>query len=329
MVKNILITGGCGFIGSNLAKYLLHHTDYNIVIIDKLSYSTKGLERVKDISSNERVKVLTWDLVMPMTDGIKNILGDINIILHLAAESHVDNSIENAPECIHNNVMSTVYLLEYARTLSNLDFFFLFSTDETYGNLEPDGILYTEESRHNPRNPYSASKSASEMIGLSYANTYKIPYMSVNCMNVYGNTQHVEKFIPKVMKYLLDDKTVSIHCYPDGVKAGSRFYIHVDDVARAVLFIMKNGTIGETYNIAGQIELDNLELAQMIAKIMGKELKYEMLINDSESRPGHDTRYGICGDRLFNLGFNFENDFEETFEKVIKWTLANPKWLEE
>lgn len=327
MVKNVLITGGCGFIGSNLAKYLLEHTDYNIYIIDKLNYSTKGLERVKEILNNSRIKIITWDLVLPISEGIQTLLKDINIVLHLAAESHVDSSIANAPECIHNNVMSTVYILEYAKTLKNLDFFFLFSTDETYGNLEQGAVLFTEESRHNPRNPYSASKSASEMIGLSYANTYSIPYMSVNCMNVYGNTQHVEKFIPKVMSFLLEDKTIPIHCYPDGKTAGTRFYIHVDDVAKAVLFLIQNGKIGETYNIAGQIEIDNLSLAKLIAKIMNKELKYEMSIFD-KSRLGHDLSYGLNGDKLSKLGFQIQRNFEETLRKVIEWTLKNPKWLE-
>jgi dTDP-glucose 4,6-dehydratase len=327
MPKTVLITGGCGFIGSNLSKYLLDHTDYNIIIVDKLSYSTKGFERVKDLPK-DRVQIYTWDLVIPITCGLSRLFGDVNIILHLAAESHVDNSITNAPEFIHNNVMSTVQILEYAKTLENLDYFFLFSTDETYGNLEVDGVLYTEESRHSPRNPYSASKSSAEMICLSYANTYDIPLMSVNCMNVYGKMQHVEKFIPKVIDMLLKDETISIHSYPDKITAGSRFYIHVDDVARAVLFIMKNGKMGECYNIAGQIELDNLSLAKMIAGCMDKELKYEMLVHD-ENRKGHDLRYGLDGTKLANLGFHIEANFRENLREIVDWTLENLEWLEE
>ena len=324
--KNVLITGGCGFIGSNLTRFLLKNTDYNIIIIDKLSYSTKGFERVKEMDPS-RVRIFTWDLAIPLTDGMAREFGDINIILHLAAESHVDKSIADPPKFIENNVMSTVYILEYARTLKNLDFFLYFNTDEVFG-FAPQNKDYTENDKFTPRNPYSASKASGELICLSYANTYDIPFLSLNCMNVFGKMQHVEKFIPKVMKMLLSNETVSIHSYPDQHTAGSRFYIHVDDVARAVLFIMKNGQLGENYNVRGSIEVDNLSLAKMIAECMGRELKYEM-VNFHADRPSHDLRYSLCGKKMERMGWKLDNNFKDQIQEIVDWTMNNLEWLEE
>lgn len=327
MPERILITGGAGFIGSNLTRYLVENTDYQIFIIDKLSYATKGFERVRGFP-HDRVKVFTWDLVTPISEGIIKELGDISIILHLAAESHVDDSIMSPVPFIHNNVMSTCQILEYARILDDkLKFFLYFNTDEIFG-FAPQDTDYKESDKFTPRNPYSASKASGELICMSFANTYNIPLLSLNCMNVFGKMQHVEKFIPKVIKKLLHDETVEIHTYPDGLTAGSRFYIHVNDVARAVLFIMKNGIIGENYNIRGQLELDNLNLAKMIAECMGKKLKYD-LVNFHSSRPGHDCRYGLDGTKLSNLGFEITSNFHDNLQEIVDWTLKNLEWLEE
>jgi dTDP-glucose 4,6-dehydratase len=324
----VLITGGAGFIGSNLTKYLLKHTDYNIVIIDKLSYATKGIARIQDILDNPRVRLFTWDLSIPLSVGMKRVLGDIHIILNLAAESHVDNSIADAPEFIRNNVMSTTYLLEYAREIKNtLEFFFLFSTDEVFG-YAPQNVDYTEDDKFTPRNPYSASKAACELICKSYSVTYDIPLISTNCMNVFARMQHVEKFIPLVMKKVLSNEIVYIHSYPDEQVAGSRFYIHADDVARAVFFLMQHGTIGESYNIRGLIEIDNLSLAKKIADFMSKELKYEM-VNFHASRPSHDLRYSISDAKMTKLGWKLDSDFDEQLRDTVEWTMKNIEWLEE
>ena len=323
---NVLVTGGCGFIGSALVEYLLKHTDYHISIIDKLSYASMGLQRVAHMDKS-RVKVYTWDLTQPISHGIIRELGDINIILHLCAESHVDDSIANPVEFIQNNINSTCQVLEYARTLKNLQQFFYFSTDEVYGNA-PDDKLYTEEDRHDPRNPYSASKSASEMICLSYANTYNVPLISLNSMNVFGIKQHVQKFIPMVIKKILNDEIVYIHSYADCKKSGSRFYIHTDNIAAAVFFLMENGSIGQCYNVTGEEEVSNLDLALMIAKFMGKELKYEM-VDFHSSRPGHDLRYGLNGDKMKKMGWVLPYTFHEHLEKTVKWTMENLEWLEE
>ena len=178
-----------------------------------------------------------------------------------------------------------------------------------------------------PTNPYSASKSAAEQICVSYENTYKVPLMIVNVMNAFGERQHVEKFIPLCVKKMLNKEKIYIHSYPDKITSGTRFYIHGRNIAAAVLFLIKNGTIGEKYNISGEREVSNLEMAQMIAKCMKIELDYEM-VDFHSLRPGHDLRYGLDGSKLFDMGFKLPIDFEQSLQKTVEWTLENPKWLE-
>lgn len=330
MTKKILVTGGCGFIGHHFIQHVLKNTDWKIVILDKLNYASLGLERIREIGvfDNPRVKVLTYDLQYELTIGmIKEIGKDIDYIVHMAAETHVDNSIASPADFIHNNVMSTVHLLEFARQTTNLQLFFYFSTDEVYGPALNDK-LFKEDERHNPTNPYSASKSAAEQICVAYGNTYSIPIVRINVMNAFGERQHVEKFIPKTIKQLLNDETVYIHSYPDKKTSGSRFYIHARNIAAAVLFLIQNGKIGESYNLTGEREITNLEMAQRIAAIMGKELKYE-LVNFHADRPGHDLRYGLDGKKMEQMGWKMPVTFDEALEKSVLWTLQHTKWLDE
>ena len=330
MPKKIVLTGGCGFIGHHFAEYVHKNTDWDIIIIDKLSYASLGLNRLRnnELLHSKRVKIFTIDLCNELSEGvIKEIGNNINYIVHMAAETHVDNSIKEPMKVITNNVNSTVNLLEWARTLKSLEIFFYFSTDEVFGPALGD-TLYKEWDRHRPTNPYSASKSAAENICISYENTYKIPLMIVNVMNAFGERQHVEKFIPLCIKKVLNDELVYIHSYPDKKESGTRFYIHAQNIASAVLFLIQNGTIGEKYNVAGEKEVSNLDLAKLIAKSVGKDLKYEM-IDFHSSRPGHDLRYGLDGNKIYELGWNPKFDFEKSLEKTVKWTLNNLEWLEE
>jgi dTDP-glucose 4,6-dehydratase len=330
MTKTIVLTGGCGFIGHHFAEYVFKNTDWNIIIIDKLSYASLGLNRLRnnELLYSDRVNVFTLDLCNELSEGVKKEIGDnINYIVHMAAETHVDNSIKEPMKIISNNVNSTVYLLEWAKTLKNLEIFFYFSTDEVFGPALGD-TLYNEWDRHKPTNPYSASKSAAENICIAYENTYKIPLMIVNVMNAFGERQHVEKFIPLCIKKILNDELIHIHSYPDKIISGTRFYIHAQNIASAVLFLINNGKIGEKYNISGEKEVSNLELAQLIAKYIGKELKYEM-VDFHSSRPGHDLRYGLNGNKIYDLGWCPTFDFEKSLEKTVNWTLNNLEWLEE
>lgn len=331
MSKTILITGGCGFIGHHFVEHIYVNTDWNIIIIDKLSYASNGFERLRDTGclNNERIKIFTNDLINPIPEGLQKEIGEnINYIVHMAAETHVDNSIQNPKLFLDNNINSTLNLLEFSRTLKNLEIFFYFSTDEVFGPAL-NNTLFKEWDRHKPTNPYSASKSAAEQICIAYENTYKVPLMIVNVMNAFGERQHVEKFIPLCIKKILNNETIQIHSYPDKQKSGTRFYIHGRNIASAVLFLIKNGTIGEKYNIAGEKEVSNLEMAQMISSFMNKELKYEM-IDFHSNRPGHDLRYGLDGSKLFDMGFKLPVDFEESLQKTVTWTLLeeNIKWLE-
>lgn len=326
---HVLVTGGAGFIGAHIIEHIIRTTTWTVVCVDKLSYASKGWLRLKECGCyyDPRLKCLTWDLTRPLSEGMIKEMGDVNLIIHMAAETHVDRSIADPVHIIHNNVMSTVYLLEYARSLRNLKMFQYFSTDETFGPAVGD-VGYKEWDPHHPTNPYSASKAASEDICLAYQNTYKLPVLITNLMNVYGERQHQEKYIPLVMKKVLAGETVEIHTEPDGETSGSRYYIHARNVASAILFILDHGEPGNKYNITGEKRVTNLELAQKIAAILGKELKYK-LVNFHEDRPGHDPHYALDGTKLFEMGWKPPVDFDHSLEKTVKWTLAHPQWLEE
>ena len=328
--KKIIITGGCGFIGHHFVEHIILKTDWDIIIIDKLSYASNGFERLRDTGclNNKRITIFTNDLLHPIPEGIiKEIGNDINFIVHMAAETHVDNSIKNPKLFLENNINSTLNMLEFAKKIKNLELFFYFSTDEVFG-AALGNKLFKEWDRHKPTNPYSASKSAAEQICISYENTFKIPIIIVNVMNAFGERQHVEKFIPLCIKKILNNEKVYIHSYPNKKESGTRFYIHARNIAQAVLFLIKNGKIGEKYNISGEMEVSNLEMAQYIADIMNRELDYEMVDFHSD-RPGHDLRYGLDGSKLFNMGFKLPLDFKESLKKTVIWTLENKKWLEE
>jgi dTDP-glucose 4,6-dehydratase len=327
MTKTVLITGGCGFIGHHFVEHIFVKTDWNIIVLDKLTYASHGLERLRntDTLDSKRVKVFTYDLSHPLSIGLKKELGDVNYIVHMAADTHVDNSISTPVPFIKNNIMSTVHMLEYARTLSNLEIFFYFSTDEVYGPALGNK-LFQEDERHNPTNPYSASKSGAEQICVAYHNTYDVPVMRINVMNAMGERQHVEKFIPKVIKKVLNDELVEIHSYPDKKTSGTRYYIHARNIAAGVLFLLENGTIGESYNLTGEKEVSNLEMAQIIADTIGKPLNYEMVDFHSD-RPGHDLRYGLDGNKMKKMGWSLPIDFETSLRNTVRWTVDNQIWL--
>lgn len=328
MRKNILLTGGCGFIGSHFAEHLLAKTDYNLTIVDKLTYASMGLDRIKDsgIFYNPRVKFFPVDFTQPFSYGIKKEIGEINIIVHMGAESHVDNSIRDPRLFFKNNIDGTVELLEYARA-SNVEAFFYFSTDEVFGPA-PMGVEYKEWDRHKPTNPYSASKSAAENICVAYENTYKLPIIIVNVMNVFGERQHVEKFIPNTIYKILNNETILIHSDKTKTMSGSRFYIHARNVSDAVLFLLNNKdkTIGDKFNIVGEREVSNLEMAQLIAKHMNSDLKFEMIDFHSD-RPGHDLRYCLNGDKIKKMGWTPPVDFETSLKRTVEWTLKNQNFL--
>ena len=309
-----LVTGGCGFIGHHLVDYILDDPTAEVTVIDKLTYASFGLDRLRENGSLDRIRFFAWDLMTPLTDGLVSEVGPVDIIIHLAAETHVDNSISDPVYCINNNVLSTINLLEFARKIK-IQKFLMFSTDEVYGPALNDR-LFSEDDAHNPSNPYSASKSASESVALSYMNTFGIPVLITNTMNVFGPRQHDEKFIPLCVKRITTGDEVLIHSYPGCKQSGSRFYINVKNVCSAVMFLLDRGVCGERYNIAGSHEVTNLEMAQKIAQIMGKDLSYKM-IDFHADRPGHDLRYGLSDDKLRSLGWVPPYGFEDALRDTV------------
>lgn len=341
--ERILITGGCGFIGHHLCEAVLKNTDWDIVILDRLNYASNGFDRLRDINvfDDKRVLVLAADFTKPIEQGLAQEIGDVNYIVHMGAETHVDNSIKNPEPFVMSNMVGTMYMLDFAKTLSNLKWFVQFSTDEVYGPA-PEGIDYKETDRLNSTNPYSASKAGSEQLAQAYANCYNLPVMVTNTMNVFGERQHPEKFIPNTIRKVRDGEKVIIHSNKDKTKAGTRFYIHARNVAAAVLhlinsvefksedkyYIDEQGLPQYTYrfNIVGEKEVDNLTLAKLIAQFVGKELIYEM-VDFHSSRPGHDLRYALNGEKLAKFGWLPPVSFEDSLDKTVKWSLEREKWL--
>lgn len=342
--KTIMVTGGCGFVGHHIVEDLLRETDWDIVVIDKLTYAANGFDRLRDIRvfDEKRVKIFTVDLQKELSEGVKQEIGKVDYILNMASESHVDNSISDPINFVLNNVRLVLNMLEFAKEIKP-EKFIQFSTDEVYGTA-PEGVNYKEGDRQNPGNPYSASKAAQEAICRAYANTYKIPIVITNGMNIIGERQHPEKYVPLVINKVLKGESITVHSNPDKTKAGTRFYIHARNVAKAIRFIIGNtsetlnnvdASIGQ-FNIVGEKELDNLELARLIANIVNEwqiekgiettPFVYEM-VDFHSSRPGHDLRYSLSGDKMKNLGWSIPVNFEESLTKTVRWFLENQIWL--
>lgn len=328
MTTRVLITGGCGFVGHHFVEHFLKHTDWEIVVMDKLNYASAGYDRLRDIEvfSEKRVTLFATDFSTPLTEGVFQELGDLKYIFHLGAESHVDRSIEDPFLFAQANVIGTLQVLNLARQLQGLKKFFYFSTDEVFGPA-PNGVAYKEWDRYNSGNPYAATKAGGEELCLAFGNTYRVPVVITHCMNIFGERQHPEKFIPKVVQKVLSGDKIFIHSDAQKKIPGSRFWIHARNVAAAVMFLIEKADVQEKYNIVGEREVNNLDLALFIAKKLDKPLIYE-LVDFHSSRPGHDLRYALDGGKLEKMGWSLPLTFEKSLENTILWTLNNPRWLE-
>jgi len=327
MNNKILITGGCGFIGHHFVEHWLKTSKDEIIIFDKLNYASEGFDRLRDIQAydDKRVTTLAVDFTKPLSEGVKREVGNVDYILHLGAETHVDNSIKDPIPFVMSNVVGTMYMLEYAKTIKDLKKFVYFSTDEVFGPA-PTDVNYKEWDRYNSTNPYSSSKAGGEELCLAYANTYNIPIIITHTMNAFGERQHPEKFIPLTINKVLNEEEVTIHSNSTKTKSGSRFYIHCRNIAKAVDFLLTRGKNRDKYNIVGERELTNLGLAKFIAKVVGKPLHYKM-VDFHSSRPGHDLRYSLDGTKMKKMGWKMPMKFEKSLEKTVKWTLENRRWL--
>lgn len=327
MDTTVLITGGAGFIGHHVAEHILRRTDWRIIFLDRLDCSG-NLNRIAQIAGWEsyrtRCRFVYHDLRAPISDSLAAQIGRCDYILHLAAATHVDRSIADPLSFVYDNVVGTTSILDFARRMRPQRFIY-FSTDEVFGPA-PEGVAHEEWHHYRSANPYAATKAGAEELCLAYANTYGLPISITHCMNVFGERQHSEKFIPSTIRKVRDGEIVTIHANKDRTKAGSRFYIHARNVADAVLFVIFHGGIGDKFNIVGECEVDNLMLAQKIAACVGKPLRHEM-VDFHSSRPGHDLRYALDGSKLATLGWKPPVSFDDSLARVVKWTLAHPEWL--
>lgn len=326
----ILVTGGAGFIGHALVDYLLQNTDAQLTLIDRLDESG-NLNRLAEIgaSKNSRVKFVFHDLRAPLNDQLCAQIGEHDYILHLAAATHVDRSITDPMSFVLDNVVATTNMLDFARKVG-CGKFINFSTDEVFGPA-PAGVRYKEDDRYNAGNPYAATKAGAVQMGVSYYNTFNVPVITTHTMNVIGERQHPEKFVPMTIAKVHGGEVVTIHANKAKTKAGSRFYIHTRDVSRAVHIVMKGGLPGQKYNIVGERETDNLKLAQMIAdaicEVAGGNFRlHHEMVDFHSSRPGHDLRYALDGDKMRGMGFT-PTPITKSIEQIVNWTLSNPHWM--
>ena len=337
MSKKILITGGAGFIGHQVIKELLQSTDWQLLVIDRLSYAG-DLSRIDEVvsevgdSAKSRVEFIYHDLKAPLTDHIFNKLRDLNIILHIGASSHVTRSVEDPSIFIQDNIVGTFNLLEAARKIDGLELFYYFSTDEVFGPSDQEA-KFKEWDRYNSKNPYSATKAAAEELTIAYNNTYSLPSLISHCCNVYGKRQNVEKFIPNTINKILNGEKIVVHTDSNNIP-GSRYYIYNDDLAKTIVFLVENYKnltkrafqVQKKYpakiNISGDSLISNLEVVEMIGRLLDKEFDFKLENNDPE-RPGHDIKYGLDTDLIKEIGGNFDRAFEKGLEETVGWFLNN------
>jgi dTDP-glucose 4,6-dehydratase len=313
----LLVTGGAGFIGSNFIHYILKkYPDYQIVNLDLLTYAG-NLESLKTLEENSRYRFVKGDICD--AELVNELVKEVDIIVHFAAESHVDRSILDSDEFVRTNVIGTHTLLEAAKKAGNLRFHHV-STDEVFGSLGPQDAPFNETTPYDPRSPYSASKASSDHFVRAYFHTYGLPITISNCSNNYGPYHFPEKLIPLVITNLIEGKKIPV--YGDGLQV--RDWLHVDDHCRAIDAIIHKGKIGETYCIGGNGEKTNMEIVKTILTLLGKG---EEMIEYVEDRKGHDKRYAIDFSKIKNeLSFEPQVTFEEGIAQTLAWFQNNESW---
>lgn len=317
----LLVTGGAGFIGSHFVRYLVEERpQWEVVVLERLNYAG---EYDRLAAYRDRVQVHFHDLRGEIGHYLGQQIGELDYVLHLAAETHVDKSFAHPAPFVQTNVLGTMNLLEYAReSQPRLKAFFFVSTDEVYG-AAPAGVDHDESSPHRPSNPYSASKAAAEDLCHAWERSMGVPVIVTNSMNNIGEMQHPEKFVPKIIRAIRDGDVVTVHGSPD--QPGSRKYLYARDHADAVVHLMEHGRRGEKYNLTGE-EVNNLELVKRIETLMGAEAKVRF-VDFHGARPGHDLRYSLETVKMREVGWTPPTSFAVALEKTVAWTLENPSWL--
>ena len=358
----VLLTGIGGFIGSHCLEYWLNHTDYEIIGLDSFrhkGYISRVQEAFKRVASSDRVKIYNHDLTVPIDRPLENLLMErqiddrgavieksIDVIVNMASDSAVERSVSDPTHCWHNNCSLIATMLELSRRIKPKLFLHI-STDEVMGEAPPlPSPGHVEWDTIIPNNPYAASKAAQEALCVSYWRSFDMPIVLTNCMNVIAEWQDPEKFLPKIIQFIAQGKS-DMPIYADRVDSGgnhteqgqnwyigSRVYLDARNKADALMFLMKQPVARysqgdkkpDRYNICGSVELNNLELAQKVAQIMGKELKYKLVPSES-ARPGYDRRYALDGSKLRKLGWQEPTPLDETLKRIVEWTMKNPHWV--
>lgn len=325
----ILITGGAGFVGSHCLEGIILNTDWEITILDSLTYAG-NLNRLVDISDWEtekkRVNFIWHDLKAPISETTHKLIGQIDYVWHLAAESHVENSLKDAIPFAYN-VIVTTNLLEYLKKYQlKLRRYIGFNTDECFGAAK-EGIYFKEIDKFYPSNPYSASKGGQWCMEYAFAHSFKMPISMVHSMNIVGQRQHAEKYVPKTIRSILNNEKVILHGI--GNTFSSRKWIHARNICDGLLFLTEKAEDEQSYNIVGE-ERNVLEIANWICKVIrGRELfskEYE-IIDVHSLRPGHDLRYCLNGEKMENMGWNPKISLEQSIRRTVEWTIKHPQWL--
>jgi dTDP-glucose 4,6-dehydratase len=340
----VLLSGAGGFVGHHTLAHVLEKTDWQIVVTD--SFRHKGLtSRINgvlselDTNARSRVTLVTHDLTVPIDAILGREIGKIDVIISMASESHVDRSIENPRPFIENNIGILLTLLEFARNQRDLKLFLQVSTDEVYGPAQ-GATRHREWDPYFPSNPYSASKASQETLCFAYWRTYGLPMVITNTMNIIGERQDPEKFLPKIIRAIRSDESVNVHAQEISEghwKSSSRFYLHarsqsdalvylINHLERLNLFYNQANSIPEKFHIVGEKEYENDQLVNFVAQVMGKKAKIQFEAFHA-SRPGHDMRYALDGEKLANFGWKHPENIENSISRTVNWFLANPYWL--
>jgi len=331
-MKNVLVTGGAGFIGSNFVRFLLTaYADTQVLNLDALTYAG-SLENLKELPNADHYQFIQGDI--GDFDMVQRLISekDVDTVVHFAAETHVDRSILGPAPFIHTNITGTFNLLEAARSawqgkLQGKRFHHV-STDEVYGSLEPSAPAFMESSNYDPRSPYSASKASSDHLARAYHHTYGLPVTITNCSNNYGPYQFPEKLIPLIILNALQMKPLPV--YGDGKQI--RDWLYVEDHVEAILLVLERGQLGQTYNIGGGNQLQNLEVVKEICSILDDlrpaKQPHASLIEYVPDRPGHDRRYAMDSTKIkTELGWQPRHDLKGGLRQTIRWYLENPDWI--
>ena len=337
--KKVLLTGISGSIGVHTLSQIMKNTDWEVIGTDSFrhrGFSDRLVQHFKiHPEDQKRVTIITHDLVAPFSEFTKKKIGKVDYIINMASLSDVQASIDNPTEFVANNVALALNMLEYAREVKP-EVFIQISTDEVMGAVSKDQPGHKEWDAIVPSNPYAASKACQEAIAISYWRSYGVPLIITNTMNNFSEMQSSSKYPVMIQKALMKNEEITVHATESG-EIGSRYYIHSQNFANALIFLIKNcpphmheaesADRPDRYNIAGDKRLDNLELAQLIARLMGKELKYK-IVNFHATRPGHDIAYGLDNSKLKALGWVPPVSFEDSLKNTIIWQLEHQEWLE-